>query len=51
MTFEVEIPANATATFFSPVNAAECELNGAKETLADNAINLGSGVHKIVIVK
>ena len=51
MIFDIEIPANSTATFFSPVNSAECELNGAKETLADNAINLGSGVHKIVIAK
>ncbi|MBR5483267.1 MAG: family 78 glycoside hydrolase catalytic domain [Alistipes sp.] len=51
MIFDIEIPANSTATFFSPVNAAECELNGAKETLADNAINLGSGIHKIVIAK
>ena len=51
MTFEVEIPANATATFFSPVNSAECELNGEKVALTDNAITLGSGIHKIVIAK
>ena len=51
MTFEVEIPANATATFFSPVNSAECELNGEKVALTDNAIALGSGIHKIVITK
>ena len=51
MTFEVEIPANSTATFFSPVNAAECELNGAKEAFTGNTIALGSGIHKIVITK
>lgn len=51
MTFDVEIPANSTATFFSPVNATECELNGAKVALTDNTINLASGIHKIVITK
>ena len=51
MTFDVEIPANSTATFFSPVNATECELNGEKVALTDNTINLASGIHKIVITK
>ena len=51
MTFDVEIPANSTATLFSPVNATECELNGAKVALTDNTINLASGIHKIVITK
>ena len=51
LTFDVEIPANSTATFYSPVNASECELNGEKVALTNNTINLGSGVYKIVIIK
>ncbi len=51
LTFDVEIPANSTATFYSPVNASECELNGEKVALTNNTINIGSGVYKIVIIK
>ena len=51
MIFNIEIPANSTATFHSPVAAAECILNGASTALTDNAVLLASGVHQIVISK
>ena len=49
--FDIEIPANSTATFHSPVAAAECTINGVSTTLNGNAISLASGVHKIEISK
>ena len=51
MIFDIEIPANSTATFHSPVAATECTLNGASIAMNDNAISLASGVHQIVIEK
>ena len=51
MIFDIEIPANSTATFHSPVAATECTLNGASTAMNDNAISLASGVHQIVIEK
>ena len=51
MIFDIEIPANSTATFHSPVAATECALNGASTAMNDNAISLASGVHQIVIEK
>ena len=51
ITFDIEIPANSTATFHSPVAAAECTINGVSTTLNGNAISLASGVHKIEISK
>ncbi|MBR4994503.1 MAG: family 78 glycoside hydrolase catalytic domain [Alistipes sp.] len=47
--FEVEIPANATAAFFSPVDAAECVVNGTTMAMENSAIELGSGVYQIVV--
>ena len=49
--FEVEIPANSTATFHSPVAAAECTINGASVAMNNNTVSLASGVHQIVIKK
>ena len=49
MLFEVEIPANSTATFHSPVAATECLLNGQSVALNNNCIELASGVHRIEI--
>ena len=51
MIFEIEIPTNSTATFHSPVAAAECTINGASVAMNGNAISLASGVHKIEISK
>ncbi len=51
MLFEVEIPANATATFFSPVDADECLLNGQSVALSNGSMQLASGVYKIEINK
>ncbi len=49
ITFNVEIPANSTATFYSPFVASECEINGAKVPLDNNTTELASGVYQIVI--
>ena len=49
MLFEVEIPANSTATFYSPVAAAECLLNGQSVALENNCVELASGVYRIEI--
>ena len=51
MIFDIEIPANSTATFHSPVEAAECTLNGANTAMNGNTVSLASGVHQIVISK
>ena len=51
LVFDIEIPANSSATFYSPIAATECELNGQKAELANGAIELCSGVHQIVITK
>ena len=49
--FEVEIPANATATFYAPVAATECQINGVSTQLSEGTTELGSGVYQIVIAK
>ena len=51
-TFDVEIPANSTATFYAPFKAATCSVNGkATDVSADGTVGLGSGVYQIVISK
>lgn len=49
--FEVEIPANATATFYSPVAATECTLNGVATKIDASGLALKSGVYTIEIAK
>ena len=51
MIFDIEIPANSTATFHSPVATSDCALNGASTAMNGNTISLASGVHQIVIEK
>ena len=51
MIFDVEIPANSTATFHSPVAAAEGTINGASVAMDNNTVSLASGVHQIVVKK
>lgn len=51
-TFDIEIPANSTATFHSPFKAATCTANGQSTKLSEsNTLELGSGVYQIVISK
>lgn len=47
--FEIEIPANSTATFFCPYDATECEINTQKVACDKNGVNLGSGKYEIVV--
>ena len=51
MIFDVEIPANATATFYAPAAAAECVVDGQSVKLTDNTLKLNSGAYQIVINK
>ena len=51
MIFDIEIPANSTATFHSPVATSDCTLNGVSTAMNSNTVSLASGVHQIVIEK
>lgn len=51
MIFDVEIPANTTATFYAPAAAAECVVDGQSVKLTDNTLKLNSGAYQIVINK
>lgn len=51
LVFEVEIPANSSATFYSPVEAEQCVVNGSPMAIEQGTIELMSGVYRIEIEK
>ncbi len=50
--FDIEIPANSTATLYLPVEAAECVVDGQSVKLGnDRAVEFNSGVYQVVVEK
>lgn len=50
--FDIEIPANSTATLYLPVEAAECVVDGQSVKLGnDRTVEFNSGVYQVVVEK